>query len=346
MSLEAVRSRLASAKKSLERRKEGDAELYARVSAVEKGVVSKMLRPTVGAMDDDLRAQLIEEIDDLPWADDDGIELTKLVVAKATPTYQKKQNTKRRDMQDFRNFVDSMTAEEWGTLTDDNVSPQQIRDRLITVLCRLGCRCASEPTKKLAVSLWLHLSGSTKLEADAKKIHMVKFGCDLYNQGRRAGAPDVYLTLLHMPNEMETTHPELVAKVFGEAPAVPCPIDQVKLLQEDAGSKCRGNAGSMQMAKRLRTQSVPVIEEGMFSGSGVQAFGMMMLKGMEQMNATQNEMLELVLGGGSSVGRLSPTSPIEKTPRGFRRALTLGDSDEVATGDNFHALEDQQLATA
>ena len=356
MSLEAVRARLHSARVSLERRKGGDAEVYAQLSAVEKGAVGGLLRPIVAHLDDELRSVLVELIDQMPWASGDSEDLTKLVLAGAKSTVKvKKDRKERRQMQDFRNFVDSINLKDWKLLLEDKIGPQAKRDLIMRILVRLGCRCASEPTKKLAISFWVHLTGTTSLDSEAKKRLRDSFGKDLYKMGAKEGAPEVYWGMLPMPAEMEEEHPECFSKLFGGAPAVKCQIDQMALMEEDAGMKCRRD-GTVELARRLRPDSSPMLDLGASAPTGqMEKLGMMMLKGMEHMAASQAKVLEIVLGGSGSgsgsrslsqlqpQGVLQGSSPLTEAPFTLRRSVTFGRTNSMTTADDY-SLGDQQSA--
>ena len=348
MSLEAVRARLDSAKVSLIRRQGGDAEVYAKLSAVERGAVAGLLRPIAAHLDDELRSSLVDLIDQLPWASGHNEDLTKIVLASAKCTVTAKKDKKakkdRRGMQDFRNFVDSMNLKDWKLLLEDKLGPQAKRDLIMRILVRLGCRCASEPTKKLAVSFWLHLTDSTKLSVEAKKSMIISFGKDLYQAGARQGAPEVYWGMLPMPDEMAEERPECFSKLFGGAPAIKCQINQMALIEEDGGMKCRRD-GTVELARRLRPDSSPMLNLGESAPNGqMEKMGMMILKGMEHMAASQAKVLEIVLGGSGSGSRslsqlqlqgvLQGSSPLTEAPK-LRRCLTF---------DHEDSLGDQQSA--
>ena len=137
---------MANAKQALERRKD-DVDAHARLSAVEKGALSQLLRPVVSALDDEHRSVLIDEIDSLPWAEGDAEAVTKLVLPTTKATNVAKKEKKRRGMQDFCNFLEALTAEQWKVLLDEKTSAPAKRKLIIKILVSLGCRCASEHTK-------------------------------------------------------------------------------------------------------------------------------------------------------------------------------------------------------
>jgi len=341
MSLGPVHAAIARAQAALTRRQLGDAGLFARVSGVEQRALCDMLRPILGSLSDQAKSDLIHAVDGMPWSGADGSAIVELI---ATSSSGKGERKVRNPMQDFRSFIDCMTAEQWGTLLDARVSPAAKQELIIKVLCRLGCRHATEPTKKLACTLWHHVTGCQSADPVAKKKMRIKFGDLLRTAGLKLGAPVVYLAHLPTPQELAAQHPELHDAIFQEAPPVACQVDQVKLLEEDCAIMCRGGrSGTLELAQRLGPQT-PTLQIGSDtdapSNAALGQFGMMMLKSMEAMNATNSKVLELVLGGQGSLGALQPSNLHATPPPRQRRALTFD------RAESLEALEDGSITGA
>ena len=361
MALQPVRAALERARAKLERRKDGDAEEFKAVSGVEKRALCAMLLPITGCLGDDEKSQLIDAVDALPWAGADGQGLTKVILQGAATEEKPIAEPLRRSMQDYTAFIDFMNVNDWAFLMSDEASPPAKRVRIVKVLVRLGCRCGSEETKKLATTLWLVLTGAEGIEPASKKIMRAQLCNELSAACKKATHPAVYLKTLPPPRELEALHPEFYTSIVPD-PIMKCQIDTRRLMEENVTTKCRGSgSGCTELVRRLGPPCLQLGSCGQPNSPQLEQFeqfGRMMLKGMEQMQATNNKVLEIVLGGSGSRDRalqaLQPgsleTTPHREQPKMLpppsqlpRRALTF---DRASSVPNIELLLTPQIADA
>ena len=125
--------------------------------------------------------------------------------------------------------------------------------------------------------------------------------------------------VLPSPGQFKEQFPDLYESLFKDAAPVPCKIDQGKLLRADAVIKCR-DTGSAELAINARKKkAVPTLDISQDAppASMIQTFGSMMMKSMEQMQASQNRMVEMMMGNQAGL------SDFKKPMPSMRRALSL-----------------------
>ncbi len=145
----------------------------------------------------------------------------------------------RRTMQDFSKFTEYFIEPQRETLTNPKVSLQARMDMTIMLLLHIGCRCASESTKKRMTSFVLVLSEQHALTEN--EITQVKknISCGLQRSAKKMPDPLVYFTVLPEPSELASWHPVLFKRLFSDHQPVPCKVDALTLMVRDASSKCR-----------------------------------------------------------------------------------------------------------
>ena len=186
---------------------------------------------------------------------------------------------------------------------------------IISKLTSLQCRHPSEHTKKLASTFWFEVSDARNLSAESKRRMKDHLSRSLLNAIKTNTEPDRNILVLPTTERFRVDYPDLWATLFSAAKPVPCKIDARTLLEQDLMSKCRSRIDSG--CTDLSRGNTMHLSLGSASSSPLEQFGGWMMKGMEQMQATQNKVMELLIGGQGlprSLSGLQSTQSLTTTP--------------------------------
>ena len=305
-------------------------------------VHAKAVKALINAthLTDEDKASLSAEIRAVPWRGEDyAIVMDSLLQIVETGAAVKLARKPMSRMQDLRAVVDYWTAANWEDLLDQNVGFSATFDMIVEKVVSFGF-CPCEHTKKLLIEFLLKLTGTNTngLTHEMKKQLKVRLTASVKRLAKTHDDPLVYLVRLPAPHKLHQDHPEFYEQLFPDAdhPPVPCQLCMKTIMGVDASVNVRGSALAL-----LPQQGVPVLNlsTAPTQTNQMEAFGAWMMKGMEQMAATQSKVFELLLGGqGNARERSLGAMKDLSTPP--RRCLTIPEleCETPAQGASHRAL--------
>lgn len=284
-----LRARLAAVKVFL--RSLDGKEGFSAASQTQSLALSQLIGEKRASMNVEDCASLQALAAAIPWSAEEhrGMVLTALVPEAPGPARA------RLAMQDYTHVLAYFTADEWSALRSSANSLAK-RDVVLKKLAVLGCRAPSEPTLKLAASLWMCL---THAEADmhvlgpATKADLLKaFKVEWKRHVRRLERPKIPVEVLPAdPEDFRHRYPSEWQIAFGGSAPAPTQVDLHALLAFDASYGCRGGPSS--------SDAAPVLN----LGHGPEGFGGEALRAMasvaQSMMTQQTQILHLLGAGGS-----------------------------------------------
>ena len=127
---------------------------------------------------------------------------------------------KRGEMRDLRAFKDYFTKSEWEMFLSLDVFLDTKTNLIIQKLVSLGCRRPSGHTKKLAATLWIHVSDSNSLSEETKAILRTRFNKSLTKALKGFQNPVQYM-LLPSPRVFKDENPDAYMSLFQKEEPVP-----------------------------------------------------------------------------------------------------------------------------
>jgi hypothetical protein len=269
----------------------GDA-LREGLSVVHSRAVCALLKPIAASLDDNQKSELSHVISAVPWFDavhGDHVQKALLEGCKYTVAHVK---AKRRDMQNLKGFTHYFTEAEWNDILNGESTFAAKLDCICMKLVNLSGRCIDEHTKIEATELWLQVCGLNTVDSPQKVKYKDALTKNYKRIAARAADPDVYLLLLPaQPSQLKAQHPALYEKVYhGGGPPVRCKISDSDFVVACSSTKCR----NPEVTKTV----VPKLSLGMGQNSDLESFGVMLFKGMQQMQENQAKMMDVMLNGG------------------------------------------------
>ena len=322
MVVSVLRARIAAAAEALQHRE--SEELHSRISRVHSLAMCASIKDKGSSFSISDLAPLTTEVYSLPWHGKDGEAVVSALLQRPSlDSTATRSRCARRRMQDFLGFTQYFTESEWEDLLSAQVSMESKLNIVVAKLTVLSGRCLSEPTKKLATTFWLTVSDSGGLTC--KTTLRKRLSQRLKAMDRSLPAPEVYLEVLPTPRELKSQHPKLFAARFPSEQPIPCKISEKDLLEADSLQQCR--------EADTPSSRTPVLNVGMPQQSALEAFGTLMVKGMEQMQTTQNRVVDLLLGGQGNSRSLGAMQDLRPTPHPAQpRALGNVEMAEHPTG--------------
>ena len=214
---------------------------FSNISRLQSDAVIQLAKTAVTELSAATRADLVSVVMSVPWSTGHG----EAILAVFTPTSPQEVVIRRRRQQCYTPALMSyLTQAEWDILMQ--LGDHQCKlECILQALLQLGLRCPSEPTLKMATSLWIlctHDDGQQLALLPAQKTGLhtcVKGRFDAMR--RRALDPsDWILVLPQSPQEFERCHSDMWTTRYGLAVPVPPPICIRTLLHLDASYGCRG----------------------------------------------------------------------------------------------------------
>lgn len=265
----------------------------------------------------------------------------------------------RRPQQDFIAFLSYLTAPMWAALVDTLVGAASKREMIATFLVTLGCVNPSEPTLKLANSVWMlcamGIDTCRTTAADQKGRWLEEFKETL----RRAKAqhnqqPSVFIKKLPPTvDDFRKHYPTMHSTVFAEVGPVPPRINSAHLSEIQASYGCRNNGKFAAAPSSAVARATADGTSGGVLMSAMQSMLLMMQQAQQQNPPRHSEReIELTYKPRVSTGPemavrgladLAPRREIHAAPRAsFRRAITLDEGGLSASP--FRASAETTLA--
>ena len=282
----------------------------------------------------------------VPWSGTDGSTL--IAVLRNGLASEPSLRKKRRLMQNYRTCIELYTEVEWEALQSTTVSAISKRSLIIQKLVDLGGRCLTEPTKKLASTMFGLLSEPSYAELTSderytgKKLFVFELNREIKRrevESVKMGRPDppapaVYFEILPSAIALKSDYPELWRSIFPTQEPVSCKLDENKLERIDHQLKCRGKPSD---CLTLAIYGVPRTTAA--TPDPMSKF----VATLENMQASQMRIMELAFGSSNRDSQpklegLRFNSEFNAPPRP-RRCLTFFDDDGGGTSASSATLD-------
>ena len=279
-------------------------EHYVKLSKIQATAVADMI--AAEELSNQTKSDLSVIVAQMPWAQPDHCDmvLAKLVssdVVKAEP------GRRRRQLQDFRKVYSYLTAAMWEALANDTSSADAKLSALLQHSLRLGLRLPTEPSFKMLASLWTlsTCDDAGTLDNVTKAIRYKRVKDEFDAVRRKAADPVAWVDALpDDPLLFQHKYPALCELNFSRAPPAPPGISADVLIAFDHSYNCRGGLKThvnLAAPSSIVAIAKPVGHQTVQVGAG--DFQQMAVNFTQHTQASQQRLLEMVIGGGGQSPR-------------------------------------------
>ena len=286
--MEIFNLRLQSAKDALIKA-QGNDFLFSRMSAMHSSAVISSLRPFEEGLTIEEKMDLSDEVLKTNWHGTDGERILQVLLRENTVAAAHGGSRERQPYQNYLNVVDMWTEEEWKNLESSNV--RCAVELLVLKVGTLGGRSLDEKSKKHLVCFLFAATGAEDLSFENKASIRKTFNLRLTAMKRKCRASlTTYIQVLPSPTELRDKYPDVYAMAFPDAEPVKCQLPNNKWLFE-----------SDVMATRPKSQQVALVNTAPDAGNHpMMQMGMFMVQSMQQMQAGQQKMFDMMMNGNPS----------------------------------------------
>ncbi len=286
---------------------------FEKLSKIQAMAVADLISAETETLSNEVKSELAGDVVKLAWAKPDhcGIVLERLVSSEARRAEPAR---RRRQQQDFRKIYAYLTQAMWDALKNAQSSADAKLSAVLQHALRLGLRLPTEPTSKMLTSIWILSTsediGTLDNVSKAIKYKRVK---DEFDQLRRKGVdPVVWIEQLpDDPLTFQHKFPAVYEQCFGRAPPVPPAISPDVIMAFDMSYSCRGGL-KQAVPLAASTTSIAVVAKPL----GVPAmqnvdmgnFQQIAVSFMQQMQTSQQRLIEMIIGNGASSRQVSLAS--------------------------------------
>ena len=171
---------------------------------------------------------------------------------------------------------------------------------------------------------------ATEIGSEAKKSLRVSFNSKLAKHNRKLPKPPECIPVLPTLEELKTQYPRVYEEVFPLSPPVKCQLTTNKWLFDAEAMPTRGNGVVLKSKPVIAKMSLEDSDES----SSMRQFGMFMMKGMQVMQANQQQMFDVMINGSKN----SKLDSLQNAgggvgPTGMRRCITYNGDEGMDIGD-------------
>ena len=309
--MEIFNLRLQSAKDSLIKA-QGNDFLFSRMSAMHSSAVISTLRPFEEGLTIEEKMDLSDEVLKTNWHGTDGERILRVLLKEKVAEKERGGVRERKPYQNYFNVVEMWTEEEWRNLRSCNV--KSAVELLVLKVFNLQGRSLSEKSKKHLMCFIFAATGAEDLSFEQKASMRRGFNVRLKDMRRKSQAPTTYIQMLPSPTELRDKYPDVYAMAFPNADPVKCQLSDNKWLFESEVTPTRPNAHAL-------SQQVACVHTAPDAGNLMLQMGMFMVQSMQQMQAGQQKMFDMMMNPNHSqklgliqnaAGSTSSTTPLKR----------------------------------
>ena len=266
-----LRARLAGAQAVLE--KDMCQEARETVSKLQARAISDQLKREGDTMSTDDAVVITETLVKIRFPDHIRDSLLSSIVCS---------DAKRRKQQDFTKFIVSWGASMWTTLLATSVADTAKMEALALHLILMGCVNPTEPTTKLASSLFMIATMGYRKASELSAFHKGQFKAmhAAMENMVRSGATSCGAYISKLPKSADdcaAMFPDVFGRIFSTDPPVEPRVDVSEVMRLDASYNCRSSCETRPMV------SSQLATSGQAESSQVMQAAMAMMQSMHHM---------------------------------------------------------------
>ena len=290
--MEVVNARLLVAKNSLAAALEDKTRIA--LSSLHGRSMRAAINQFVGAWSFDDVIKLTDEVQGVKFEPKDAADLIGLLSQHSCTHAQKGGARNKPVQQDYTTVLDFFTQLEWDDLKQMNVITGV--DFVAKRVCDLGGRCLTEDCKKLLTCVIIAAVEGRGLNAGSKRTIRATLTKKIKSKTRNHRDMDErWFKQLPTPSVLKEEHAELYNSVFQHNDPIRCPLPINALCHDASSMPTRYRSSSADMSPLHEDCGLQV------NGGPIAQLGMFMVKQMQEMQAGQQKMFEVMMGAHANV---------------------------------------------